>query len=104
MSKLALAAAFAAMAVVTFSGSAFAEGDARCAAHQKMVSLLSKKYSEAPMGIGTVNQDRVMQIFVSAKGSWTIVVTKTDGLSCIVAAGQNWENIPSHLSALDPAA
>ena len=104
MSRNALAAALAAVIAAVLSAPAAAEGDARCTAHQQMVSLLSKKYSEAPMGIGTVNQDRVMQIFVSAKGSWTIVVTKTDGLSCIVAAGQNWENIPSHLSALDPAA
>ena len=53
--------------------------------------------------MGTVNSDRYMQLFVSRKGTWTILVTKTDGEACIVAAGNNWEKLPSLVEA-DPAA
>ena len=52
--------------------------------------------------MGTVNEDRYMQLFVSPQGSWTILVTKTDGQACIVAAGQNWEKLPA-LAEAEPA-
>lgn len=66
----------------------------QCAAHKQIVKLLSKKYSEAPVAVGTVNDDRFMQLFVSRAGTWTILVTKVDGQACIVASGENWENLP----------
>ncbi len=75
----------------------------QCAKHNLMVGLLSKKYSEKPVAMGTVNEDRFMQLFVSAKGSWTILVTKTNGEACILAAGQNWEKLPG-VSGAEPAA
>jgi hypothetical protein len=99
--KLPLAAAVAAFAcLATTSAHALA---IQCAKHSQMVGLLSKKYSEAPVAMGTVNEDRFMQLFVSRKGSWTILVTKTNGESCIVAAGQNWEKLPA-LAEAGPAA
>lgn len=79
-------------------------GAVKCAEHKAMVQLLTKKYSETPMGVGTVNQDRFMQLFVSEGGSWTILVTKTNGESCIVAAGKNWEEVPANFRSLDPSA
>jgi hypothetical protein len=75
----------------------------QCASHKQMVGLLSKKYSENPIAMGTVNTDRYMQIFVSRQGTWTVLVTKTDGEACIVAAGNNWEKLPS-LAKADPSA
>jgi hypothetical protein len=66
----------------------------QCAAHKQIVTLLTKKYSEEPVAAGTVNDDRYMQLFVSSSGSWTILVTKVDGQSCIVASGENWEKLP----------
>ena len=68
-----------------------------------MVGLLTKKYSENPVAMGTVNEDRFMQLFVSPEGSWTILVTQTDGQACIVAAGQNWEKLPG-VTGAEPAA
>ena len=95
--KTALAA-LTAVFVCGASASAFAV-EVQCATHNQMAGLLSKKYSEAPVAMGTVNQDRFMQLFVSAKGSWTILVTKTDGEACIVAAGENWEKLPQMAEA-----
>ena len=75
----------------------------QCAKHNQMVELLAKKYSENPVAMGTVNEDRFMQLFVSARGSWTVVLTKTDGEACIVAAGHNWEKLPE-IAHAEPAA
>lgn len=89
--RIALAALLAATAVLPSAASAV---EVQCAAHKQMVGLLSKKYSEAPMAMGTVNEDRYMQLFVSKAGSWTILVTQADGQACILAAGKNWERLP----------
>ena len=75
----------------------------QCAKHQQLVGYLAKKYSENPVAIGTVNENRYMQLFVSPQGSWTILVTRTDGQACIIAAGENWEKTPA-LGKAEPAA
>lgn len=75
----------------------------QCAKHQQLAGMLAKKYSENPVAMGTVNEDRYMQLFISRSGSWTILVTRTDGQACIVAAGQNWEKLPV-LAEAEPAA
>ena len=97
------AGAAALSALMCVCGSNASAVEIQCASHKQMVGLLSKKYSENPVAMGTVNTDRYMQIFVSPKGTWTVLVTKTDGEACIVAAGNNWEKLPSLVSA-EPAA
>ena len=99
--KIVLAALAAAM--VGGLGSEASAVQIQCAKHNQLVGMLAKKYSENPVAMGTVNEDRFMQLFVSPQGSWTILVTKTDGEACIVAAGSNWEKLPG-LAAAKPAA
>jgi len=89
--KITSAALGAAFVVGSLSSASALE--IQCAKHNQMVGLLTKKFSEAPLATGTVNQDRYMQLFVSASGSWTIIITKADGESCILAAGENWERL-----------
>lgn len=62
-----------------------------CAQRAEMVKSLSDKYRESPTAIGQVNGDAVIEVFVSRTGTWTILATGTDGQSCVVSAGENWE-------------
>jgi hypothetical protein len=44
------------------------------------------------MGLGSNNA--VMEVFASAdSGSWTITVTMTNGMTCLVASGQAFEEL-----------
>jgi hypothetical protein len=97
--------AFAAIVAAAFCGASTSAPaiEVQCAEHSLMLNLLEKKFSEDPVAMGTVNEDRYMQLFVSPKGTWTILVTETDGKACIVAAGQNWETLPT-IAEADPAA
>ncbi|MBL4875101.1 MAG: hypothetical protein JKY10_01195 [Cohaesibacteraceae bacterium] len=61
-----------------------------CAAHGDMVSFLEKRYKESPRALGLVSVTGLMEIYVSKKGSWSILMTTTKGKSCIIAAGNNW--------------
>jgi hypothetical protein len=96
-------AALAGVAALVLNGQASA-ATPQCAAHEEMVKVLATRYSEAPKAVGLVNEDRVVEIFVSKAGSWTILVTRPGGTACILAAGQNWEDVPLDLQSLDPAA
>jgi hypothetical protein len=73
----------------------------QCVEHDEIVAHLSKKYQESQFASGTIGQIAVMEVFVGKTGSWTVVITGLDGMSCIVAAGENWENstIPSDENA-----
>jgi hypothetical protein len=95
------AALTAALLCAGLTGASAAE--VQCAKQGLMQKLLTEKYKETPVGVGTINQDRFMQLFVSADGTWTMLMTKTDGESCIVASGENWDSVPQ-LAQAEPAA
>lgn len=63
-----------------------------CGARVDIVQKLSDHFNESPMALGIVNQDAVVEVFVSDNGSWTILATGTDGNSCVVSAGEGWQS------------
>lgn len=65
-----------------------------CAKRDEMVKVLAKKYREMPRAIGLASQSAVIEVFTSAAGTWTILLTRPDGASCIVSAGNSWEENP----------
>ena len=45
--------------------------------------------------MGLSNNGGVVEILTSPKGvTWTIIITMPNGMSCLVAAGKNWEEMP----------
>lgn len=66
-----------------------------CTKRGNVVDHLGKKYSEAPVAMGLANNGGVLEVLSSPDGtSWTIMITMPNGISCLVAAGENWEAIP----------
>ncbi|MDA0231318.1 MAG: hypothetical protein O3B21_14175 [Proteobacteria bacterium] len=62
-----------------------------CVPHKTAIDQLGKMFNEKVVGLGLgKNQKSVVELYVSTAGSWTILVTLTNGMSCIAAAGQNW--------------
>ena len=62
-----------------------------CANRDAIATALSLNYGETPISGGLQGDDRIVEVFVSPKdNTWTILVTETNGTSCIVAAGTNW--------------
>ncbi len=62
-----------------------------CVSHNIAVDQLSDMFNEKVIGLGLgKNQQSVVELYVSSKGSWTILVTLITGMSCIAAAGENW--------------
>ena len=74
----------------------------RCTSHEKMIELLTQRYSEVPKAVGLVDKKRVMEVFVSKTGTWTILVTNSEGQTCMLAAGQAYEDVPVEFSGVEP--
>jgi hypothetical protein len=66
-----------------------------CHSHADLAKMLGQKFAEQPSALGVQANGHLVEVFVSNEGtSWTIVVTRPDGWSCIVAVGQDWESLP----------
>ena len=90
-----MAMVLAPVAAMTFS-TAPANAQTRCISHDGAVKQLAKKYKEKVVGRGLAKGNKsMMELFVSKKGTWTLVVTNTKGASCVVAAGENWFEVPA---------
>ncbi len=71
-----------------------------CVPHNVAEEQLAKVFNEKVVGLGLgKNQESVVELYVSSHGSWTILVTMTNGMSCIAASGENW-TAPNGLAGL----
>lgn len=70
---------------------AFAQG-ANCADRDSVVERLATGYGETRQSIGLAPNNSVVEVYASTEtGTWTITVTNTSGITCLVASGQNYE-------------
>jgi hypothetical protein len=70
-----------------------------CHSHADLAEMLSQKYTERPNALGVQANGHLVEVFAANDGtSWTIVVTRPDGWSCIVAVGENWETLPNPIT------
>lgn len=65
-----------------------------CADRATLLGQLARLYSEAPVNMGLTNVGSVLELLTSTEGTWTILVTTPDGITCMAAAGANWEVKP----------
>lgn len=64
---------------------------ATCAPRDAVVERLSTRYSETVTARGLQNAEALIEIFTSPEtGSFTILLSRPDGISCIVSAGSHW--------------
>lgn len=94
---------FAAAGLVALTASmASAQTAQNCAPREAVVDRLASGYGESrqSMGLGTNNQ--VVEVFASSEtGTWTITVTMPNGLTCLVASGQAFEELAEVLPVDD---
>lgn len=100
MRRLALFLSTSAIITGAFAAPLAAEtesGPARMPCHDaiEIAKQLNRKYDEAPVALGLQTNGNLLQVYASkGTGTWTVVSTTPAGMSCIVAAGKSWENLP----------
>ena len=67
-----------------------------CKTHKEITRDLEHKFSEVPVAAGPVDERTLIQVFAQADGkSWTLVVSRADGMTCPFANGEIWRAKPS---------
>lgn len=62
---------------------------------RQLASKLATGYAEVPVSSGIGQDGSLVSIFASpASGSWTLVTTRPEGQSCVVAVGEAWQISP----------
>ena len=64
---------------------------ASCAPRDGMVKELKSLYKEELTARGLQSADALIEIFTSTEtGSYTVLLSRPDGVSCIVSSGTHW--------------
>ena len=88
-------------AVSLFSSAGVASAATSCGNHDAIAKSLTTKFKEARRAMGVVNARAVMEIYMSPQGTWTVLVTDTTGTACVIATGQDWQEVPLEIVGLD---
>jgi hypothetical protein len=65
-----------------------------CAPRTELLKQLSARYSEAPVAVGLASNGALIELLTSGSGStWTLIVSQPNGASCLVAAGESWQDL-----------
>lgn len=83
--------------IAVMSTPAIASAQASCGNRDMVVERLASGYGESFQGGGLQSEERVFEVWFSEdQSTWTILLTRADGVSCVMASGTNWrEAIPS---------
>ncbi len=72
---------------------ATAQAQAVCLPHEDLKEQLYANFSEAPAAIAIANNGALVQLYAKRdRSSWTLVMTRPGGLSCVLVAGEDWKN------------
>ena len=71
-----------------------AAGSPPCASRPEFLKQLSKQFNEEPVALGLTNNGSLIEVLTSDDGStWTIMISRPNGSSCLIAAGEGWEEM-----------
>ena len=90
-----------ASACIVVSQNAWAQQ--QCSQRSQVVEHLAKKYQEAQVAVGVTGKGALVEVLTTKDGNtWSILLTKPDGVSCLVASGEGWRIREHDASKLDP--
>jgi hypothetical protein len=62
-----------------------------CAERARIAERLETEYSEQLVGGGMQSQTGLIEVWAATTGAtWTILMTRPDGTSCVMATGTDW--------------
>lgn len=70
-----------------------AESQPTCGMYKDILEWFRLSYGEEPVSIGLASNGSVIQVLRSEEGTWTIVMVQPNGIACLMAAGEGWQNM-----------
>ncbi len=96
----------AAAALMTLAATSAASAAVPCQERTTILAKLANDYAEAPVAIGMASNGGVLEVLAATaeRQTFTIIVTMPNGMSCMVASGQNFEMLEQVKATVgDPA-
>jgi hypothetical protein len=63
-----------------------------CGERTALMNQLKGKYAELPKSMGLAANGSVLEVLTAKTGTWTILLTTPQGVTCLIAAGEHWED------------
>lgn len=83
-----------ALALLCGPSPAFAD-PALCGTRADITAALADRFHETLSSVGIEQRGAVLELWTSADGlTWTLLVSGTEGQTCVVAAGVQWKAVP----------
>lgn len=61
-----------------------------CAPRAALVEKLKSEFDEEPQSVGVTHSGGLFEVLSSASGTWTVLATGPNGVSCLVLSGDGW--------------
>ena len=74
-------------------GNRAAHAQSSCDVRKSLLAKLDNGYSEKPVAVGLASSGNVVELLISSDGTWTILVTKPNGIACVAAVGEEWYDL-----------
>lgn len=75
-----------------------AMGQSMCGERSRAVDQFRSEFNESPTAVGLVSPDTLLEVLTSEKGTWTIIITRPNGASCLVASGVAWQTLGTQVN------
>lgn len=62
-----------------------------CGERQQIIADLKGKYDEQQVGVGIDRAGKMVEVWASHDGSYTILVTEPGQRTCLVSTGEGWQ-------------
>ena len=86
--------------ILTTSTATLGQSARNCGPRDLVVGRLAEGYGESRKSMGLGANNSVVEVFASEEtGTWTITVTSPNGMTCLVASGQAFEELADALPA-----
>lgn len=96
MRKIILAFGLGLFAILHFTP---ASAQQNCGDRTKIITQLKVKYGEVQRSMGLGRDNGIIEIFASREtGTWTILFTRPNGTSCLLAAGEAFQSVPAEMT------
>lgn len=54
---------------------------------------LADRYGESPQSVGLAANNQIIEVFASDDGTWSVLLTRADGVTCLMASGTHFETL-----------
>jgi hypothetical protein len=63
-----------------------------CGNRSEIIQSLTEHFKEQRRATGRAEGNTILELFVSERGTWTILETSPDGRTCLVSSGEKWSD------------